>query len=138
MFEVDLHVSSRSIQELKIDHKSEINQKRPELANRRCVVFHQDNARPHTTVVTTQKLRRLGWEVLMSPLYSLDLAPSDYHLFLALQTFLSDNKLGPREDCEIRLLEFFANKDQYFYERSVMKLPLKKQEIIQQNGTYLT
>ncbi|GFU77464.1 mariner Mos1 transposase [Trichonephila clavipes] len=29
-----------------------IDQKRPELVNRRGVVFHQDNARPHTSVVT--------------------------------------------------------------------------------------
>ncbi|GFX49138.1 histone-lysine N-methyltransferase SETMAR-like [Trichonephila clavipes] len=34
--------------------KLPIDQKRPELANRRGVVFHQDNARPHTSVVTRQ------------------------------------------------------------------------------------
>ncbi|GFW19692.1 hypothetical protein TNCV_1605831 [Trichonephila clavipes] len=39
----------------------------PELANRRGVVFHQDNARPYTFVVTRQKLWELGWEVLMHP-----------------------------------------------------------------------
>ncbi|GFS52761.1 mariner transposase [Trichonephila clavipes] len=33
-----------------------IDQKRPELANRRGVVFHQDYARPHTSLVTYQKL----------------------------------------------------------------------------------
>ncbi|GFX20131.1 hypothetical protein TNCV_1436911 [Trichonephila clavipes] len=35
--------------------RSAIDQKWPELANRRGVVFHQDNARPHTSVVTQQK-----------------------------------------------------------------------------------
>ncbi|GFY12992.1 histone-lysine N-methyltransferase SETMAR [Trichonephila clavipes] len=80
--------------------KLAIDQKRPELANRRGVVFHQDNARPHTSVVTPQKLWELGWEVLMHPPHSPNLAPSDYHLFLALHNFLSDKKLGPREDCE--------------------------------------
>ncbi|GFX17821.1 histone-lysine N-methyltransferase SETMAR [Trichonephila clavipes] len=72
--------------------KLAINQKGPELANRRGVVFHQDNARPHTSLVTCQKL----WKVLTHPPYSLDLAPSYYHLFLALQSFLSDKKLGSR------------------------------------------
>ncbi|GFU72877.1 mariner Mos1 transposase [Trichonephila clavipes] len=73
-----------------------IYQKRPELANRRGVVFHQGNARPHTSVVTHQKIWELGWEVLMHPPYSPNLAPRDYHLFLALQNFLSDKKLGSR------------------------------------------
>ncbi|GFV89101.1 histone-lysine N-methyltransferase SETMAR [Trichonephila clavipes] len=35
------------------------DQKRSELANRRGFVFHQDNATPHTSVVTRQKL----WEL---------------------------------------------------------------------------
>ncbi|KAL9910473.1 histone-lysine N-methyltransferase SETMAR-like isoform 1-T5 [Glossina fuscipes fuscipes] len=118
--------------------KIAIDQKRPELANRRGVVFHQDNARPHTSTVTRQKLRELGWEVLMHPPYSPDLAPSDYHLFLALQNFFNAKKLESREDCENRLLEFFANRDQDFYERVILKLPLKWQQIIQQNGAYLT
>ncbi|GFT55104.1 histone-lysine N-methyltransferase SETMAR [Trichonephila clavipes] len=160
IIQVDRHVSSRSIaQELKIDHKTVLNhlnkvgyiycqrlnrlklaidQKRPELANRKGVVFHQDNVRPHTFVVTREKLWEPGWEILMHPPYSLDLAPSDYHLFLALQNFLSDKKLGSREDCENRLLEFFTKKDQYFYERCNIKLPLKWQQIIQQNGACLT
>ncbi|GFW62288.1 histone-lysine N-methyltransferase SETMAR [Trichonephila clavipes] len=38
------------------------DQKRPELANRRGVVFHQNNARPHTSVLTVQKLWELDWK----------------------------------------------------------------------------
>ena len=69
----------------------------------------------------------------MHPPYSPDLAPRDYHLFLAFQNFLSDKKLGSREDCENRLLEFFANKDQGLYERGIMKLPLKWRQIVAKN-----
>ncbi|GFY35977.1 mariner transposase [Trichonephila clavipes] len=43
--------------------KLAIDQKWPELANRRGVVFHQDNARPNTSVVTRQKL----WELVLKP-----------------------------------------------------------------------
>ncbi|GFW84406.1 transposase [Trichonephila clavipes] len=109
--------------------KLETNQKRPELANRRCVVFHQDNDMPHTSVVTLQKLWELGWEVLMHPPCNPDLAPDDYHLFSRIAK-LPDKKLESREDCENGLLEFFfANKVQDFYERGNMKLPLKWQQI---------
>ncbi|GFV46888.1 histone-lysine N-methyltransferase SETMAR [Trichonephila clavipes] len=78
----------------RLDHlKLAIDQKRPELANRRGVVLHQYNARPQTSVVTPQNLWELGWEVLMHPPYRPDLAPSDYHLFLTLRNRLSDKKL---------------------------------------------
>ncbi|GFV99095.1 hypothetical protein TNCV_1510721 [Trichonephila clavipes] len=52
-------------------------------------------------------------------------------LFLALQNFLSDKILESRGNCENRLLEFFTNKDQDFYDRGLMQLPLKWQQIIQ-------
>ena len=42
-----------------------IKEKRPELINRKGIVFHHNNARPHTSLMTRQKLRELGWEVLM-------------------------------------------------------------------------
>ncbi|GFU81664.1 mariner Mos1 transposase [Trichonephila clavipes] len=116
------------------------SEKRPELANRRSVVFHQDNARLHTSIVNHQKPWVLGWEALIHSPYSTDLESSDYHLFLALQNLMSDKKLESREDCAnlSRLLEFFANKDQDFCDRGIMKLPLKWQQIVQQNGAYLT
>ncbi|GFY17151.1 histone-lysine N-methyltransferase SETMAR [Trichonephila clavipes] len=121
--------------------KPVVDQELPELANRRGAVFHQDNASndsPHTSVMTRQKLREPGWKVLMHPPCNSDLAPNDYRLFLPWQNFQSDKKLGSREDCENGSLEFFSNKGQDFYERGNMKLPLKWQQIVQQNGTYLT
>ena len=42
-----------------------IQKKRPELVNKKGVVFHHENARPHTFLMTRQKLTELGWEVLM-------------------------------------------------------------------------
>ncbi|GFX55564.1 transposase [Trichonephila clavipes] len=93
--------------------KPVIDQKWPELTNRRGVVFYQDNARPHFCSDSPEPLGAC-LEVLMHPPYSSDLAPSDYHLFLALQSFLIDKKLGSREDCENRLLDVFANKGQDF------------------------
>ena len=62
-----------------------MKEKRPELATRKGVIFHQNNARPHTSLVTCKKLLELGWEVMTHPPYSPDLAPSDYHLFCSLQ-----------------------------------------------------
>ncbi|KOC67012.1 Histone-lysine N-methyltransferase SETMAR [Habropoda laboriosa] len=40
--------------------------------------------KPHTSLVTRQKLLELGWDVLLHPPYSPDLAPSDFHLFRSI------------------------------------------------------
>ena len=69
--------------------KTAIEQKRPEIANRKGVMFHQNNARPHVSLITRQKLLELGWDVLSHPPYSPDLAPSDFHLFQSLQNSLN-------------------------------------------------
>ena len=118
--------------------KLAIEQKRPALVNRRVIVFHQDNARPHTSLMTRQKLRELGWEVLMHPPYSPDLAPSDYHLFLSMANALGGTNLASLEACENWLSEFFANRGKSFYERGIMKLDSRWQQVIEQNGAYLT
>ncbi|CAK9796540.1 Mariner Mos1 transposase [Anthophora plagiata] len=129
---MQLPITKRRVQQI-LHNNSNIGFKKPE-KKPMLKAHHKDNARPHTSIVTRQKLQELGWEVLMHPPYSPDLAPSDYHLFLALQNFFSDKKLASREECENQLLEFFANKDQDFYERGIMKLPLKWQQIIEQNA----
>ncbi|GFU61719.1 histone-lysine N-methyltransferase SETMAR-like [Trichonephila clavipes] len=61
------------------------NLKRPELTNR-SVAFHLDNARPHSPVVTHQKLWELDWKDLIHPPYSSDLVPNDYHFFSHCKT----------------------------------------------------
>jgi len=61
-----------------------IERKRPELINTKGVVFRHDNARPHTSLATRQKLKELGWKLDFDTSYSSDLASLDYHLFRSL------------------------------------------------------
>lgn len=114
-----------------------IKEKRPELANRKGIVFHHDNARPHTSLVTRGKLLELNWEVMSHPPYSPDLAPSDYYLFRSLQNFLNGKTFTNDDDLKSHLVQFFVDKDQKFYERGIMKLPERWQKVIRQNGKYI-
>ena len=75
----------------------EIKKKHPELATRKGVIFHQDKARPHTSLDTRKKLLELGWEVMPDPPYSPNLAPYDYHLFRSLQNHLNGKTFDSNE-----------------------------------------
>ena len=115
-----------------------IEEKRSELANRTGIVPHHDNERPHTSLTTRTKLLELGWEVMSHPPYSPDLVPSDYHTFRSLQNILNGKNFSNNDDLKWHLAEFFAIKDQKFYQRGIMKLPERWQKVIEQNKRYLT
>ncbi|GFW27894.1 mariner Mos1 transposase [Trichonephila clavipes] len=111
-----------------------LQQKRSELINRKGVVFHQDSARPHTSLVTRQKLLQLEWDTMPHPPYSPDLAPSDYYLFRSLQNFLT---LTSNKEVKNHIGQFFASKDQKVSERGIMLLPERWQKVLDQNGQYI-
>ncbi|XP_025262477.1 histone-lysine N-methyltransferase SETMAR-like [Camponotus floridanus] len=118
--------------------KIEIAKKCPELINRKGVVFHHDNARPHASLQTRQKLLAFGWDVLPHPPYSPDIAPSDFHLFRSLQNSINGLNFASLQLLKNYLDSFFAEKTQDFYERGIMKLPERWKSIVQNNGAYIT
>ena len=69
--------------------KAARDKKCPELVNRKCILFQQDNARSHVSLVAKQKLFQLGWEVLIHLPYSSDIKPSYFHLSWSLQNSLN-------------------------------------------------
>jgi hypothetical protein len=52
------------------------------------VVMLHDNAHPHTATAMQNLIVTFGWEQFDHPPYNPDLAPSDFHVFLHLKTFL--------------------------------------------------
>ena len=114
-----------------------VKEKWPELVNGKGVIFHHDIAIPHTSLATRQKLLRLGWEVMLHPPYSPDLTRSDYYLFRSLQNSLNGKTFNDAEAVKYHLVQSFADKDQKFYERGIMKLLERWQKAIEQNGKYI-
>jgi len=67
-------------------------------------------------------LEALSWEVLPYAAYSLDLAPSDYHLFASMDHALAEQRFGSYEDVKKWLDEWFAAKGENFYWHGIHKL----------------
>lgn len=117
--------------------KTAIEQKRPEIANRKGVVFHHDNARPHVSLRTRQKLLEFGWDVLPHPPYSPDLAPSDFHLFRSLQNSHNGKNFDSLVEIKTHLDKFFAEKSERFWKDGILKLHERWRKVVEQNGTYI-
>jgi histone-lysine N-methyltransferase SETMAR len=114
-----------------------LKEKRPHLVNRKGVVFRQDNARPHVSKMTQQKINTLNWEILDQPPYSPDLAPSDYHLFRSLQNHLNSKKFERFEEVNDAILAYFESKPRSFYKVGIKKLVTRWETVIESNGNYI-
>ncbi|EZA51417.1 Histone-lysine N-methyltransferase SETMAR [Ooceraea biroi] len=102
------------------------------------VVFRQDNARPHVSLTTRQKLLEFGWDVPPHPPYSPDIAPSDFHLFRSLQNSLSGKNFNSLIDIKNHLEEFFAEKPKKFWENGIFQLRERWTKVVKQNGAYIS
>ena len=105
--------------------KAALHRKSPELVNRKHITFHHNNARPHVSLMTRQKLLQLGWEVLIHLPCSLDISPSNFYLFWSLQNSLNGKNFNSLEDFKRYLEQFLDQKDKTFLEDGIMKLPEK-------------
>ncbi|CAK1553161.1 unnamed protein product [Leptosia nina] len=112
-------------------------EKWPAIVNRKGVILQHDNARPHCARRTLEKINELGWEVLPHPPYSPDVAPSDFHLFRALQHFLSGKTFANLDDIQNAISRYFAEKPINFYRSGIENLLTRWQKVIDNDGEYI-
>lgn len=97
-----------------------LKEKRPEYKQRHDkVILQHDNARPHVAKPVKTYLETLKWEVLPHPLYSPDIAPSDYHLFLSMSNDLSEQCFTSYEETKKWVDSWIASKDESFFRRGI-------------------
>ena len=115
----------------------EIDRKRPFTGKgKRNTILLHDNAKPHVAKATRQTIEELGWEVLAHPAYSPDLAPSDYHLFLGLKTFLREKHFKTLENLQNSIDEYFGSKNEDFFWKGIHDLPNRWEKVIAADGDY--
>jgi histone-lysine N-methyltransferase SETMAR len=114
-----------------------LEEKRQHLVSRKGVVFHQDNARPHVSKMTQQKIKELNCEILDHPPYSPDLAPSDYHLFRSLQNHLNNKKFERFEEVNDAILAYFELKTKKFFKAGIEKLVTRWETVIASSRNFI-
>jgi len=92
----------------------EIKEQRPHVAKKK-VLFHQDNAPVHTSIIAMAKINELKFELLPHAPYSPDLAPSDYFLFPNLKKWLGDKRFTNNEEVESAVNGYFEEFNSSYY-----------------------
>ena len=85
------------------------------------VLFHQDNAPEHKSVIAMAAVRDCGFELVDHPTYSPDLAPFDYFLFPNMKTHLA-GKQYQTDEVIFADEDFFEDQDKSFYTTAIQVL----------------
>lgn len=113
-----------------------IREKRPGLRKKK-ILFHQDNARVHTSVVTMAKFSELKYDLVEHPPYSPDLAPSDFHLFRNLKQFLRGKRFSSDEEVVAAVDQYFVDLPETHFKDGIHLLEKNWSKCIELLGDYI-
>ena len=71
------------------------------------------------------------------PLYSLDLAFCDFHLFRSLQNYFSGSELASAEESQNEVTSFLASRSPDFLKNGIFKLVNLWKSVFSNGGEYL-
>ena len=116
--------------------KPEIRSKRQGQLSKGNVLLH-DSAHPHTAAHTVEILQKLKFELLAQPLYSPDLAPSDYHLFGPLREALRGCRFTSVQELKEAVHAWLAAQPKKFFSEGINKLVQWWKKCIEKQGDYV-
>ena len=114
----------------------EIRKKRLHMKEK-IILFHDDNAPSHTSNIAQAKKHELGFESLTHPLYSSDLALSDYFLLPNLKRLLCGRRFESNEEVEWETEGYFGGFDKSHYLKGIGKLKDHWTRCIEIKGEYI-
>jgi len=104
---------------------------------RRGVLFHQDNAPPHSSSQALAAIWSAGFELLIHPLYSPDLALSDFCLFPKLKEFVKGRKFADDSEVICATNSWLEGQDQQFVYNVIRALEKRWTKCISVEGDYV-
>jgi len=101
------------------------------------VVLLHNNARPHTAACTQALLLKFCWDLFDHPSYSLDLAPSDFHLFLWMKVWLGTQRLRVKmNELMDGVKDWLSSQPATFYDAGIVKLMSCYDKCLKSEGDY--
>ncbi|UYV83664.1 hypothetical protein LAZ67_23001994 [Cordylochernes scorpioides] len=107
-----------------------------EHAKRKTAMDVYNNARPPVAKVVKETLEALQWDVLPHPLYSPDIAPSDYHMFRSMTHGLAEQHFTSYEEAKNWVNVWIASKDEEFFRHGIRRLPERWEKVVAKDGQY--
>lgn len=114
----------------------EIKTKRPRLKHKK-ILFHQDNAPVHNSLISMAKIHELRYELLPHPPYSPDLAPCDYFLFSNLKRWLQGKRFHSNDEVIAETDAYFAAFEKSYYSDGIKKIENRWERCIELEGMYV-
>ena len=96
-----------------------------------------DNASSHKCNIPTTAVQKSGFQVVMHPLYSPDLAPTDYHLFARLKKQLRGVIFHSDEELINAVQHYFDAQPPSFFEAGMSQLEIHWLKVISMKGLYI-
>ena len=84
-------------------------------------LLYHDNASPHTAAATVETVQQMDFE-LHRPSYSLDLVPSDYHIFGPLKEVLRGRRFTSDEEVKEVEHTWLREQPKSFFSAGIQKL----------------
>ena len=104
---------------------------------KKTIIFHQDNAPAHKSVLEVGKLRDLHYALMEHPVCSPDLAPSDFCLFPKLKLFLAGQRFSSNQQTMAAVKGYFADLTKNHYRDGIMALEHRWNKCISLKGDYV-
>ena len=95
------------------------------------VLFHQDNAPPHKSLIVIEINHDCGFELILT------LAPSDFHLFPNMKKDLAGKHSQDNDDVISAVRDYFDEQDEGFYKAGIKALPRCWQKCVDCQGSTL-
>ena len=83
------------------------------------VLFYQENAPVHTSVIAMAKINELKFKLLPHPPYLPNLFPPDYFLFQNLNKWLGSQRFANNEEVESRVNGYSEKLDGFHYKQNI-------------------